>query len=57
MVMGLSISCITLVVVLFCLTYIGYTSGVQSYKYVDFDYKTLSTADYTVEFEIKKKMW
>ena len=55
--MGLLVSCVTVFIVFFSITYIEYIKSVQQFKYVDFDYKTLTAADYTVEFQISKKMW
>lgn len=57
LVMGLIISCISLMVVLFCISYVQYAQGVQAYRYVDYDYNTLLASDYTVEFDINRKMW
>lgn len=57
LVMGLAVSCMALLVVFFSITYISYARGVQAYQYVEFDYKTLSTADYTVELPITAGMW
>jgi hypothetical protein len=37
--------------------FIDYVAGVQTHKFVDQDFKTISPADYTVEFEVSKKMW
>jgi hypothetical protein len=31
--------------------------GVQKFKYVEYDFNTLSTADYSIEFTLKKGMW
>ena len=56
-IIGLVVSCITVFVIFFSITYIEYIRGVQQFKYVDFDYKTLTAADYTVEFTITKNMW
>lgn len=56
-ILGLFVSCVTVFIVFFSITYIEYIKSVQQFKYVDFDYKTLTAADYTVEFQISKKMW
>ena len=54
---GLMISCISVFVILFSVTYIEYIKGKQKFKYVEYDFNTLSTADYSIEFDIKKGMW
>lgn len=57
MLKGLVIACITVGIILFSITYIQYIRSVQQFKYLDFDFNTLSTSDYSIEFQIKKKMW
>lgn len=54
---GLVISCISVAVILFSFTYIQYLKGVQKLKYVKYDFSTLFTADYSIEFQIKQGMW
>ena len=49
-IIGLFVSCVTVFVVFFSITYIEYIKSVQQFKYVDFDFKTLTAADYTMEF-------
>lgn len=56
-VIGLFVACVTVFTVFFTMTYIEYIRSVQQFKYVDFDYKTLTAADYTMEFAISRKMW
>lgn len=56
-IIGLFVSCVTVFVIFYSITYIEYIRSVQQFKYVDFDYKTLTAADYTMEFQITKKMW
>lgn len=55
--MGLVVATISVFVILFSVTFIDYTKGVQAFQYVDFDFKTLSTGDYTVQFNISKNMY
>ena len=55
--MGLVIACISVFVIVFSVTYIEYMKGVQKFKYVEYDFNTLSTADYSIEFTLKKGMW
>lgn len=56
-IIGLFVACVTVFTVFFSMTYIEYIKSVQQFKYVDFDFKTLTAADYTMEFTITKKMW
>lgn len=39
---------------LFVLLFIEYISSVQENKYVDYDVRTITAADYSVEFPITK---
>lgn len=50
--MGLVISCISIFVVLFMAIHIDYIDSVQTLKYVEWDFNTITSADYTVVFEI-----
>jgi hypothetical protein len=37
---------------LFCITFVDYVKQYQANKYVDWDVKTITAGDYTVEFGI-----
>lgn len=54
---GLVIACISVAAILFSFTYVQYLKAVQKFKYVHYDFSTLLTADYSVEFIIKPGMW
>ena len=54
---GLMIACLTLGIVFFIIHYIEYLKVKSDFEYIDWDFKVLSAADYTMEFEINKKMW
>lgn len=56
-VQGLFIACTVIVIILFSVNYIQYIQIKQDYKYIDFDFKTLSTSDYSVEIQISEQMW
>ena len=55
--MGLVVASISAFVILFSVTFIDYIKGVQAFKFVEFDFKTLSTGDYSVQFNITKNMY
>jgi Na+-transporting methylmalonyl-CoA/oxaloacetate decarboxylase gamma subunit len=42
---------------LFILAYFDYFKSVQVNKYVDWDVKTITAGDYTVEFDIQPKVF
>lgn len=54
---GLMIGCLGVFVYLFALIYIDYIKQVQKNKAVDFDVKTITAGDYTVEFDIDSEMY
>lgn len=49
---GLMVGCLGVFVYLFALIYIDYIKQVQKNKAIDFDVKTITAGDYTVEFDI-----
>lgn len=51
-VFGLLIGCIAVFIYLFTVVYFDYISSVQKTKYVDWDVKTITAGDYTVEFDL-----
>jgi hypothetical protein len=54
---GLVVGCIGVFIYLFVLVYIDYIKSIQSTKYVDWDVKTITAGDYTVEFDISKNLY
>lgn len=54
---GLLIGCIGVFIYLFVLVFIDYIKSVQITKFVDWDVKTITAGDYTVEFDISKKLY
>jgi hypothetical protein len=50
---GLIISCIFVFVYFFSVVYFDFIYSVQVNKYVDYDVKTITAGDYTMEFDIK----
>ena len=54
---GLTVGCIGVFIYLFMLVYIDFIKSVQTTKYVDWDVKTITAGDYTVEFDIKKTLY
>lgn len=56
-ILGLVISCTGVALYLFAYTTIEYTKSVQKNMFVDWDVKTISAADYTVEFKITPDMY
>jgi hypothetical protein len=54
---GLYIGCTTVFIFLYLLVYIDYIKTVQQTKYVDWDVKTITAGDYTVEFNFTLKQY
>jgi len=54
---GLMVGCLGVFVYLFALIYIDYIKQVQKNKAVDFDVKTITAGDYTVEFDIGHELY
>ena len=52
---GLYISCTAVFIFLFVQITLNYIRRVESHRFVDWDLKTVSAADYTVEFSISDK--
>mmetsp|Transcript_16104 Transcript_16104/g.25013 ORF Transcript_16104/g.25013 Transcript_16104/m.25013 type:complete len:83 (+) Transcript_16104:587-835(+) len=53
---GLVIGCIAVFVYLYTLVYIDYIKSVQVTKFIDWDVKTITAGDYTIEFDIDKSV-
>ena len=49
---GLFVASWAVFVYLFTITYLQYVQHVQNNKYIDWDIKTITAADYTVEFDL-----
>jgi len=54
---GLLVGCVGVFVYLFTAIYYDYMKTVQMLKYVDWDVKTISAGDYTVEFDIAAEVF
>lgn len=54
---GLMVGCLGVFVYLFALIYIDYIKQVQKNKAIDFDVKTITAGDYTVEFDIGRDLY
>jgi hypothetical protein len=54
---GLVIGCVVVFIYLYVLVFIDYIKSIQATKYVDWDVKTITAGDYTVEFDINKKLY
>ena len=52
---GLIVACITVLVYFFSVVYFDYIETVEETNYVDFDVKTITAGDYTVEFDLLEK--
>lgn len=52
---GLIVGCVAVFIYLFTVVYFDYIKSVQMNKYVDFDVKTITAGDYTVEFDLEPK--
>ena len=49
---GLVTGCLAVFVYLYSLVYFDYIKCVESNKYVDWDVKTITAGDYTIEFDL-----
>lgn len=56
-ILGLVVSCTGVVLYLFAYITIEYTKSIQKNMFVDWDVKTVSAADYTVEFRVTPDMY
>jgi len=54
---GLLVACIGVFIYLFTLNYFDYMRCVQQTKYVDWDIKTITAGDYTVEFNLNTQFY
>jgi hypothetical protein len=55
--MGLTVGCVTVFIYLFTLVFIDYVKSVQQNKYIEWDVKTITAGDYTVEFDIGAEVY
>lgn len=56
-VLGLFIGCLGVFIYLYTLVYLDYIGVVQKLKYIDFDVKTITAGDYTVEFDLDEDIY
>jgi hypothetical protein len=56
-VFGLITACIAVFIYLFTIVYFDYIKTLQKTKYVDFDVKTITAGDYTVEFDLGEEIY
>ena len=49
---GLFAGCVGVFIYLFCVVYFDYIKCVQKSVYVEYDIKTITAADYSVEFDV-----
>ena len=54
---GLLVSCIGVFIALFYSVYVDYMRCISKANYLDWDVKTITAGDYTVEMEIQKEMY
>lgn len=54
---GLFAGCITVFIYLFTTVYMDYIRTVETNKYVDWDVKTITAGDYTIEFDVTKEQY
>lgn len=52
---GLFVACVTIFVYFFAVVYLDYIKTVEETNYVDFDVKTITAGDYTMEFDLLEK--
>lgn len=51
------VGCFTVFIYFFVIVFIDYISHVEKNNYLDFDVKTITAEDYTVEFELNKELF
>jgi len=56
-VMGLTVGCVVVFIYLFTLVFIDYVKSVQQNKFIEWDVKTITAGDYTVEFDIGSEVY
>jgi len=56
-VFGLVTACTAVFIYLFTIVYFDYIKTLQKTKYVDFDVKTITAGDYTVEFDLSEEIY
>lgn len=54
---GLMVGCLGVFVYMYTIVYIDYTKQVQKNKFLDFDVKTITAGDYSVEFDIDEDVY
>jgi hypothetical protein len=54
---GLKAGCIAVFIYLFTVVYYDYIKSVQSNNYVDWDVKTITAGDYTIEFDLDQSTY
>jgi len=54
-VFGLIVSCGAVFIYLYSTTYFDYIACVQTNKYIEYDVKTITAGDYTIEFEVSNE--
>lgn len=55
--MGLFIGCVIVFIFLFVMVYLDYVKTKEKTKYVDWDVKTITAGDYSIEFDFKEGMY
>ena len=55
--MGLTVGCVVVFIYLFTLVFIDYVKSVQQNKFIEWDVKTITAGDYTVEFDIGSEVY
>lgn len=56
-VFGLITACTAVFIYLYTIVYFDYIKTLQKTKFVDFDVKTITAGDYTVEFDIEEAIY
>eukprot|EP00355_Strombidium_rassoulzadegani_P007408 CAMPEP_0168620868 /NCGR_PEP_ID=MMETSP0449_2-20121227/7377_1 /TAXON_ID=1082188 /ORGANISM="Strombidium rassoulzadegani, Strain ras09" /LENGTH=1171 /DNA_ID=CAMNT_0008661923 /DNA_START=74 /DNA_END=3586 /DNA_ORIENTATION=+ len=54
---GLMSGCIAVFIYLFTVIFFDYIKSVQTNKFIDFDVKTITAGDYTIEFDLEAEMF
>jgi hypothetical protein len=54
---GLVVGCVAVFIYLFTVVYYDYIKSVQATSFVDWDVKTITAGDYTIEFDLDEETY
>lgn len=54
---GLVLACAAVFIALFVVNYLDYIKKTQENNYVEWDVKTITAGDFTIEFDLSREFW